>query len=74
MVGTRVRDSRYEASMAKTTAMAIGVNKYLAVPVSSSTGTNTMQIARVETKVGMAICAAPSITARTIDLRIPIFR
>ena len=30
--------------MAKTTAMASGVNRYLAVPVSSSTGTNTMQI------------------------------
>ena len=74
MVGTRVRESRYEASMAKTTAMAMGVNKYLAVPVSSSTGTNTMQMASVETNVGTAICDAPSITARTSGLRMPILR
>ena len=74
MVGTRVRDSRYDASMAKTTAMAMGVNRYFAVPVSSSTGTNTMQIASVETKVGIAICAAPSITARTSGLRMPMLR
>ena len=60
--------------MAKTTAMASGVNRYRAVPVSSSTGTNTMQIASVETKVGTAICAAPSITARTSDLRMPMLR
>ena len=30
--------------MANTTAMASGVNRYLAVPVSSRTGTKTMQI------------------------------
>ena len=46
--------------MAKTTAIASGVNRYLAVPVSSNTGTNTMQIATVATKVGTAICEAPS--------------
>ena len=45
MVGMRVRESRYDAIMAKTTAMASGVNRYLAAPVSSSTGTNTMQMA-----------------------------
>ena len=43
--------------------MASGVNRYRAVPVNSSTGTNTMQMASVETKVGTAICAALSITA-----------
>jgi len=48
------------------------IHKYLAVPVSSSTGTSTMQIARVETKVGMAICAAPSMTARTSGFRMPM--
>ena len=30
--------------MAKTTAMASGVNRYLAAPVSSTTGTKTMQM------------------------------
>ena len=55
--------------MAKTTAMASGVNKYRAVPVSSNTGTNTMQIESVATKVGTAICAAPSSTARSSGFR-----
>ena len=63
MVGTSVRDSRYDASIANTTAIASGVNRYRAVPVSSSTGTNTMQIDSVETNVGTAICDAPSSTA-----------
>ncbi len=56
MVGTSVRESRYEASIANTTAMASGVNRNRAVPVSSSTGTNTMQIESVETNAGTAIC------------------
>ena len=32
--------------------MAMGVNRYLAVPVSSRTGTNTIQIDSVDTNVG----------------------
>ena len=55
MVGISVRDNRYEASIAKTTAIASGVNRYLAVPVSSNTGMKTIQIDKVETKVGTAI-------------------
>ena len=51
--------------MANTTAIARGVNRYLAAPVNSSTGTNTMQMESVETKAGAAICMAPSSTART---------
>ncbi len=51
--------------MAKTTATASGVNRNLAAPVSSSTGTKTMQMQSVETKAGAAICCAPSSTART---------
>ncbi len=50
--------------MANTTAIASGVNRYRAAPVSSSTGTNTMQMDSVETKVGTAICCAPSSIAR----------
>src|ERR1700676_2680361 len=60
MVGTRVRDRKYEASMAKTTAIAIGRNRYAAGPVRNTTGTNTMQIHNVETNAGVAIWAAPS--------------
>ena len=65
IVGTSVRDSRYDAIIANTTAIASGVNRYRAVPVSSSTGTNTMQMDNVDTNVGTAICEAPSRTART---------
>ena len=60
--------------MAKTTAMASGVNRYRAVPVSSSTGTNTIQIEIVATKVGTAICDAPSSTARIRGLRMAMLR
>jgi hypothetical protein len=69
MVGTSVRDSRYEASMATTTPSARGVNSDCTAPVRKTTGTNTMQIDRVETNAGMAICCAPSRIARTSGLR-----
>ena len=55
-MGTRVRDSRYDVSIANTTASASGVNRNFATPVSSTTGKNTMQIESVPTKVGVAIC------------------
>ena len=74
MVGTSVRVSRYESSMANTTAIASGVNRYFAVPVSSSTGTKTMQMESVETKAGTAICCAPSRIARVMGFCIPILR
>ncbi len=51
--------------MAKATAMASGVNRNLAAPVSSTTGMNTMQMDRVETKAGAATCWAESRMART---------
>ena len=66
MVGTTVRERRYEASMAKITAVASGWNRYLAVPLKKKIGTNTMQILSVETNAGTAICMAPSRMARTI--------
>lgn len=42
--------------MAKATAMAKGVKRYLAAPVRSTTGMKTMQMDRVETKAGAATC------------------
>src|SRR5947208_2553211 len=45
--------------MANTTAMARGVKRYFAGPVRNTTGTKTMQIDKVETKAGVAICCAP---------------
>ncbi len=73
-MGIRVRDNKYEASIANTTAMASGPNKYRAVPTNSSTGTNTMQMDNVETSVGTAICDAPSSTARTRGFPMPRLR
>ena len=60
IVGTSVRDSKYDASIAKTTASASGTNRYRATPVRKNMGTNTMQIESVETNAGTAICCAPS--------------
>ena len=53
--------------MAKTTASASGTNRYLATPPMKNMGTKTMQIDSVETKAGMAICAAPSRIACSIS-------
>ena len=58
MVGTIVRDSRYEASMANATASASGVNRNFGGPSRNSTDTNTMLIVSVETNVGPAICGS----------------
>ena len=61
--------------MAKTTAIASGVNRNFAAPESMSTGTNTMQMHSVETNAGTAICCAPSRIARTSVLPfIPMLR
>ena len=56
MVGTIVRERRYEASMANTTASARGKNRYRATPDSRNIGANTMQMESVETNAGVAIC------------------
>ena len=68
IIGTSVRERKYEASIEKTTAPARGVNRYLAAPVRRSTGKNTMQIDSVETIAGTAIWAALSSTATVSGL------
>jgi hypothetical protein len=60
IVGTSVRDRMYDASIAKTTASAIGTNRYRATPVRKNIGTKTMQMQIVDTNAGIAICSAPS--------------
>ena len=60
--------------MANTTESASGVNRYFAVPVRNTTVTNTMQIESVETKVGTAICCAPSRIERMIGFPCPRLR
>ena len=67
-VGTSVRDSTYEASIASTTASASGMNRNFAGPTSSTTGKKTMQIASVATMAGTAIWLAPSRIARVSGL------
>ena len=62
MVGTMVRERKYEANIAKTTASARGTNRYRATPDSKNIGANTMQIESVDTKAGVAICEALSST------------
>ena len=63
MVGISVRESRYEASIANTTASASGENSDPTTPPSAKIGTNTMQIESVETNAGTAIWSAPSTIA-----------
>ncbi len=60
MVGTRVRESMYDASIANTTASASGTNRNFDTPERKNIGRNTMQMHSVETSAGTAICAAPS--------------
>ena len=73
-VGISVRESRYEASMAKITASASGTNRNRATPVRKNIGTNTMQMHSVETNAGTAICGAPSRMACFISLPMPRLR
>src|SRR5208337_3520781 len=68
MVGTMVRERKYEASMANTTASASGTNRYRATPESKNIGANTMQIESVETNAGVAICIALSRTTSSMFL------
>src|SRR5271155_3902521 len=74
MAGTIVRESKYDASMANETASASGTNRQRATPARKNIGTNTMQIDRVETNAGTAICDAPSRMAWTISLPWSMFR
>ena len=57
MVGTRVRERKYDASIAKTTASPSGTKRKFATPPRKNMGTNTMQMESVDTKAGMAISA-----------------
>ena len=59
VIGVRVRDKPYEASIAKTTARPSGVKRYFAGPSRNTTEVKTQLIAKVETRVGIAISAAP---------------
>ncbi len=55
MVGTSVYDKMKEASIAKMTASAIGVNSQPDIPLRSKSGSQTMAMANVATKVGRTI-------------------
>jgi hypothetical protein len=67
-VGTSVRDSTYEASIANTTASASGTNRKRDTPESRNIGTNTTQMHNVETSAGTAIWCAPSRIAGSTSL------
>ena len=54
-----VKDSARLASSAPITDSDSGENRYLAVPCSRNTGTNTMQMHSVDRNVGTATSAAP---------------
>src|SRR5882762_6909258 len=74
IVGTRVRDRKYEASMAKITAIARGAKRNLVTPVRKNMGTNTIQIDSVDTKAGVAIWEAPSKIDWIMGFPMPMLR
>ncbi len=59
VIGVKVRDSPYDASIANTTANPSGVNRYFAGPSRNTTEVKTQLMASVETRVGTAMPAAP---------------
>src|SRR5580698_5456939 len=61
--GTIVNDSTRLASSDTHTDNDRGENRYLAVPCSRNTGTNTMQMHSVARKVGVPTSPAPYTTA-----------
>ena len=73
MVGTRVRERMKDASMAKATASAMGMNSQPETPLSSNSGNQTMTMARVATKVGITIWLAASMMATSSGLPISMW-
>jgi hypothetical protein len=55
IVGTSVRDSKNEKTMANMTLSAIGTNRKRATPCKKNIGTNTMHMHSKDTKAGMTI-------------------
>src|SRR5205085_11490651 len=74
MVGTSVRERKYEVSIANTTDIARGTKSDFADPLMNTTGTKTMQMQSVETKAGVAISDAPSRMARRMGFFCAMFR
>ena len=68
IVGTSVRDSKNEKTMANITLSAIGTNRKRATPLRKNIGMNTMQMHSKDTKAGMTICDAPSRIAVSTSL------
>ena len=68
IVGTSVRDSRKEKTMANITLSAIGTNRKRATPLKKNIGMNTMQMHRSDTNAGTTICEAPSMIAASTGL------
>ena len=65
---TSVRDSRYDVSIANTTASANGVKRKRATPRKSTTGKNTMQIDNVPTSVGVAMGSGTDVARESADV------
>ena len=55
IVGTSVRESMNDATIANMTASAIGTKRNLATPSRKNIGTKTMQMQSIDTNAGVAI-------------------
>jgi hypothetical protein len=67
-VGTSVRESRNEKTIANITLSAMGTNKKRATPLRKNIGMNTMQMHSKDTNAGMTICEEPSMIAVSTSL------
>src|SRR5258705_11836636 len=62
--GTKVLESRYDATIEKPTARASGANRLCAAPVMKKAGMNTARIQSMATNRGSVVSAVASLAAR----------
>ena len=62
--GTKVLESRYDATIEKPTANASGTNRLCAAPVMKKAGMNTARMQSIATNRGSVVSAVASLAAR----------
>src|SRR6185437_3345941 len=71
IIGTKVLERKYEATMANPTAKASGTNKARPTPTMNKDGMNTAKTASMDTKRDAIVSTAESITARAVETVFP---
>jgi glucose-6-phosphate isomerase len=63
-MGTKVLESRYDATIENPTAMASGTNRLCVAPVMKKAGMNTARMQSIATNRGSVVSAVASLAAR----------